>query len=108
MHEGHVASHTAWWYPAPGEMVDWLACANALPFCQDIGLVCVELNPAWATFRMERSTLSPNPNGAVNGGIVAAAPDQVMGALTMRMSTKDCCPLPAHYTFSFTYPLGHR
>jgi len=104
MHEGHIASHTAWWYPAPGEMVDWLAWANALPFCQDIGLVCVELSPASATFRMERSTLTPNPNGAVNGGIVAAAADQVMGALTLRMSAKGLLPATGSLHIQFHLP----
>jgi uncharacterized protein (TIGR00369 family) len=104
MHEGHIASHTAWWYPAPGETVDWLAWANALPFCQDLGLVCVELNPASATFRMERSTLTPNPNGAVNGGIVAAAADQVMGALTMRMSAQELLPATGSLHIQFHLP----
>ena len=104
MPEGHIASQPAWWHPAPGETVDWLAWANALPFCQDVGLVCVELTPASAIFDMERSTLTPNPNGAVNGGIVAAAADQVMGALTMRMSAKGLLPATGSLHIQFHLP----
>ena len=107
-HDG-TAPDTAWWHPASDDTVDWLAWANALPYCRDLGLVCVELNAASATFRMERSTLTPNPNGAVNGGTVAAAADQIMGALTMRHErTRASCPRPAPYTFSFTCLLGPR
>jgi uncharacterized protein (TIGR00369 family) len=99
-----IAPDTAWWYPAAGETVDWLAWANALPFCQDLGLVCVELDTASATFRMERSTLTPNPNGAVNGGIVAAAADQVMGALTVRMSAQGLLPATGSLHIQFHLP----
>jgi uncharacterized protein (TIGR00369 family) len=75
-----------WWDPPTGDAIDWLAWANALPFCRDLGLVCVQFDSDSVVFRMERPALTPNPNGAVNGGIVAAAADQVMGAITRRMS----------------------
>jgi uncharacterized protein (TIGR00369 family) len=100
----HVAPDTAWWYPASGETVEWLAWANALPFCQDLGLACVELNTASAIFRMESSTLTPNPNGAVNGGVVAAAADQVMGALTLRMSAEGLLPATGSLHIQFHLP----
>jgi uncharacterized protein (TIGR00369 family) len=100
-----------WWDPEAGDRTDWIGWANALPFCRDIGLVCLELDDGSATFRMVRSTLMPNPNGAVNGGIVAAAADQVMGALTRRMSANGLLPataslhvqyhLPAHAPLTF-------
>ena len=87
MSQDGTAPDVAWWHPAPGETVDWLAWANALPYCRNLGLECAsELNEGSATFRMECSTLTPNPNGAVNGGTVTAAADQIMGAVTMRMS----------------------
>lgn len=104
MSPDRTAPDTAWWHPTPGETVDWLAWANALPFCHDLGLECVELDPASATFRMERSTLTPNPNGAVNGGIVAAAADQVMGALTVRMSAQGLLPATGSLHIQFHLP----
>jgi uncharacterized protein (TIGR00369 family) len=41
---------------------------------------------------MARPVLTPNPNGAVNGGIVVAAADQVMGAMAMRVSEEGQLP----------------
>jgi uncharacterized protein (TIGR00369 family) len=93
-----------WWDPAPGETVDWLAWANALPFCRDIGLACIELDTEAAVFRMERPALTPNPNGAVNGGVVAAAADQVMGAPTRRTSDSGALPATASFHIQFHLP----
>jgi uncharacterized protein (TIGR00369 family) len=104
MSQDRTASDTAWWRPASGAMADWLSWANALPYCRDLGLECVELNATSAIFRMERTTLSPNPNGAVNGGTVAAAADQVMGALTMRMSAKGLLPATGSFHIQFHLP----
>ena len=99
MTDDGTAPDMAWWLPASDATADWLAWANALPYCRDLGLLCVELEAASATFRMERSTLTPNPNGAVNGGTVAAAADQIMGALTDAAERKGTAArdrLPAH------------
>ena len=106
MLEDHIAPETAWWHPAAGETetVDWVAWANELPFCRDLGLACAELNPTSAIFHMESSPLTPNPNGAVNGGIVAAAADQVMGALTMRMSARGLLPATGSLHIQFHLP----
>ena len=93
-----------WWDPAPGPTVDWLAWANALPFCRDLGLECIELDTETAVFYMERPALTPNPNGAVNGGIVAAAADQVMGALTRRTSDNGVLPATASLHIQFHLP----
>ena len=94
----------AWWEPQHGPDLDWPAWANALPFCRDLGLVCLQLDDGSATFRMECSTLTANPNGAVNGGIVTAAADQVMGALTMRISPKGLLPATAALHIQFHRP----
>jgi uncharacterized protein (TIGR00369 family) len=104
MSQEPIASQTEWWYPAPGEKMDWLTWANALPYCRDVGLVCVEFNAMSAIFHMERSTLTPNPNGAVNGGTVAAAADQIMGALTMRMSGAGLLPATGSLHIQFHLP----
>jgi len=104
MSEEPIASDAEWWYPAPGESVDWLTWANTLPYCRDVGLVCAEFNATSAVFRMERSTMTPNPNGAVNGGTVAAAADQIMGALTMRMSEPGLLPATGSLHIQFHSP----
>ncbi|BBY80234.1 PaaI family thioesterase [Mycolicibacterium pulveris] len=75
-----------WWLPAGDTDADWLGWVNVLPFCRDLGLRCEEFTREVAVFRMARPALTPNPNGAVNGGIVVAAADQVMGAMAMRVS----------------------
>jgi uncharacterized protein (TIGR00369 family) len=102
----HDGGRPPWWHPEsdPPAEADWLGWANALPFCRDLGLVCVELGVASAVFRMERSVLTPNPNGAVNGGIVAAAADQVMGAITMRMSDPGLLPATGSLHIQFHLP----
>lgn len=104
MLDDHTRPQTAWWHAAHGETLDWRAWANALPFCRDLGLVCVEFDSASAIFQMERSTLTPNPNGAVNGGIVVAAADQVMGALTVRMSAEGLLPATGSLHIQFHLP----
>ncbi len=80
------------WTPADPRATGWVAWANSLPFARDLGLECTEFGTATAAFRMEKSTLTPNPNGAVNGGLVAAAADQIMGAMTMRVSDEGLLP----------------
>jgi uncharacterized protein (TIGR00369 family) len=104
MPEELVSSDRAWWYPTSDETVDWLTWANALPYCRDLGLECVELSATSGVFRMERSTLTPNPNGAVNGGTVVAAADQIMGALTMRMSSAGLLPATGSLHIQFHLP----
>jgi uncharacterized protein (TIGR00369 family) len=101
---GDTDTSSRWWDPTQGQKVDWLGWANALPFCRDIGLVCLELGTDTAVFQMERPGLTPNPNGAVNGGIVAAAADQVMGALTRRTSDNGVLPATASLHIQFHRP----
>ena len=85
-------SREPWWLPPGDTDAHWLSWANLLPFCRDLGLQCEKFTPEVAHFRMARPTLTPNPNGAVNGGIVVAAADQVMGAMAMRVSAPGQLP----------------
>jgi uncharacterized protein (TIGR00369 family) len=101
---GDPGTTEPWWDPAPGPTTNWEAWANALPLCCDLGLVCIELESESAVFRMERPALTPNPNGAANGGIVAAAADQVMGALTRRTSTAGVLPATGSFHIQFHLP----
>jgi acyl-coenzyme A thioesterase PaaI-like protein len=93
-----------WWnLPADAE-VDWLTWANAVPLCRDLGLVCRELESTSAVFRMERPPLTPNPNGAASGAIVAAAADWVMGAFVRRISDHDQLPGTSSLHIQFHLP----
>jgi uncharacterized protein (TIGR00369 family) len=94
----------SWLHPWGGDTADWISWANGLPFCRDLGLRCVEFDDTSAVFVMERTVLTPNPNGAVNGGIVAAAADQVMGALTMRLSRQGMLPATGSLHIQFHRP----
>lgn len=92
-----------WWLPAGDTDADWQSWAHTLPFCADLGLRCEEFTRDAALFRMARPVLTPNPNGAVNGGIVVAAADQVMGAMAMRISNPG--QLPATGSLHIQYHL---
>jgi uncharacterized protein (TIGR00369 family) len=94
----------SWLHPWGGDTAEWIAWANDLPFCRDLGLRCDDFGETSAVFIMERPALTPNPNGAVNGGIVAAAADQVMGALTLRMSRQGMLPATGSLHIQFHRP----
>ena len=61
------------------DFVDW---ANALPIARDLNLVCTSLTPDLGTFTVGTGPLSPNPNGAVHGGIVSAIADHCLGVMS--------------------------
>lgn len=60
-------------------MLDW---ANALPIARDLNIVCTALTPDLGTFTVGTGPLSPNPNGAVHGGLVSAIADQCLGIMS--------------------------
>jgi uncharacterized protein (TIGR00369 family) len=73
-----------WFAPPPGAPNDaWLEWANRLPLSKDLGMTCTEIGDGRATFQIAEVPLTPNPNGGINGGLVAAAIHQVMGAIGM-------------------------
>ena len=94
----------SWLHPWGSDTAQWMTWANDLPLCRDLGLRCVEFGDTAAVFVMERPALTPNPNGAVNGGVVAAAADQVMGAVTLRMSRQGMLPATGSLHIQFHRP----
>jgi len=82
----------------------WLAWANAYPTLRAVNLTCVELADRTATFVLDDVPFPPNPNGAVNGGIVALAADQVMGVLAARTAPTGSVPVTAVLSVSFHAP----
>jgi uncharacterized protein (TIGR00369 family) len=77
-----------WFAPQGGTPAEWLDWANRLPLCLDLNMTCSEIGDGRATFHMTDVPLTPNPNGGVNGGLIAAAIDQVMGAIGMLESPR--------------------
>lgn len=80
-----AAEPQTWDAPIGGSREQWLAWANALPLAEALGMTCTDIGAGQATFRMEAAPLAANPNGSVNGGLVAAAADQCMGAVGMTL-----------------------
>jgi uncharacterized protein (TIGR00369 family) len=73
----------AWAAPYGADPATWIAWVNRLPQLTQLGMVCTDLALGEAIFHLEEVPLGPNPNGSVNGGLVAAVVDQAMGAVAM-------------------------
>lgn len=69
-----------WGSPEPA----WIAWAEQLPLIDGLGVRCTSITDGRGTFELERSIFRVNPNGSVNGGVLSAVIDQVMGAVSMR------------------------
>lgn len=95
----------AWAPPAPDAgLSDWLAWADNLPLCRELGLVCRELDDERGLFTVEAVPMSANPNGSVNGGLVAALTDQAMGVMAVRGAEPGYFPATAALQTQFHSP----
>lgn len=63
---------------------EWIAWANGWPTIRLLGMQCVRLDKEGARFEVAADPVVPNPNGSINGGILAAIIDQALGAATAR------------------------
>ncbi|WP_205698787.1 PaaI family thioesterase [Conexibacter sp. SYSU D00693] len=97
-------SRETWFAPQGGTSDEWLAWANRLPLADDLGMTCGRLGDGEGVFHLARAPLTPNPNGGVNGGLVAAAADQVMGALGMMEAPDGHAIATASLTVQFQRP----
>ena len=61
---------------------DWVAWANLTPQLRGLGITCTSLGEGSAEFTIEAVPYVANPNGSVNGGMLAAVADQAMGVLS--------------------------
>lgn len=73
----------------------WHTWADDYPSFAAAGLRCVEIAGTTATFEFIATPFPLNPNGAVNGGIVALAVDQVMGVMGARVAPTGSMPVTA-------------
>ncbi|MFE3000559.1 PaaI family thioesterase [Nocardia sp. NPDC059246] len=89
MTQTEEAAHTRMvrWFPpvdrAPSAWVEW---ANQLPLVSGLGVVATAVTDDSVTFEVPAAPLCPNPNGSVNGGLVIAIADQVMGVVAARVA----------------------
>lgn len=78
-----------------GSDASWREWANAYPTVTAAGLRCVEINGGVGRFVLDGEPYPSNPNGAVNGGMVALAADQVMGVVALRNAPPGAVPVTA-------------
>src|SRR3981081_508329 len=78
---------------AGGPWAHWVEWANGLPNFREIGLEGVDLQTRSVAAQPAGSGWTPNPNGAVTGGLVVAAADQCMGVVAL--TTLEPGALPA-------------
>ena len=74
---------------------DWVAWADAYPTFVGAGLRCLSMGRTQASFEYVGTPFPLNPNGAVNGGIVALAVDQNMGVMGARVAPTGTMPVTA-------------
>lgn len=68
--------------PSGAPEADFVEWSNALPMARDLHIVCTSLTPDEGTFTVDSGPLSPNPNGAVHGGLVSAIADHCLGVVS--------------------------
>jgi uncharacterized protein (TIGR00369 family) len=83
---------------------DWIAWADAYPTLSGAGLRCVTMGRTQASFEYVGTPFPLNPNGAVNGGIVALAVDQIMGVMGARVAPTGTMPVTAVLQVSYHSP----
>src|SRR5690349_572163 len=89
-------------HEAPDE--EWQAWADVYPTFASAGLRCVTMGRQTATFAFDGTPFPLNPNGAVNGGIVALAVDQIMGVMGARIAPTGSMPVTAALTVHYHSP----
>jgi uncharacterized protein (TIGR00369 family) len=94
------------WAPFPpfGQADEaWQAWADGHPVSAAIGLVCTGVGEDWVTCALARTGL-PNPNGAVNGGVLAAILDQALALASLRAMRDGSLPNTTNMQVQFLRP----
>lgn len=82
----------------------WLQWATNYPTVLVVNMTCTDISLQSATFIFDDVPFPENPNGAVNGGMVALAADQVMGILAARVAPTGSMPVTAVLNVQFHSP----
>ncbi|MGE4425734.1 MAG: PaaI family thioesterase [Solirubrobacteraceae bacterium] len=92
--------------PPPAEdapVEAWRSWFDAIGASRALGLRCTDAQPGRIVARFTGDGFPPNPNGALFGGLVVAAADQVMG-MCAYSSVPDRLPATATLQTSFLRP----
>lgn len=91
--------------PAPDAPVaDWIAWANGAAQLRGLGVVCTDVRGDVAEFSVESVPYVQNPNGSVNGGMLAAIADNAMGFLVAMKSPEGYLAATASLHIQFHRP----
>lgn len=82
----------------------WRDWSNSYPTFVAAGLHCAEFGDRSARFELTETTFPLNPNGQINGGVVALAADQVMGVVAARVSPTGSIPATAVLNVQYHSP----
>jgi uncharacterized protein (TIGR00369 family) len=82
----------------------WRAWADDYPTMRALNMTCTRVQGRTAEFVLDDVPFPPNPNGAVNGGVIALAADQVMGVMAARVSPTGSVPVTAVLSVVFHAP----
>lgn len=82
----------------------WREWAEAYPTIRALNMTCSRVESRSAVFVLDDAPYPPNPNGAVNGGMIALAADQVMGVLAARVAPTGSVPVTAVLNVAFHAP----
>lgn len=82
----------------------WREWADGHPVAAAMGLLCVEAGPDSVVTRLARAPV-PNPNGAVNGGVLAAALDQTLALATLRVLPAGAFPTTTNMHVVYLRPV---
>jgi len=82
----------------------FIAWANSLPMAKTFGVRCVDAARGHTTFTIETAPFTPNPNGAVHGGILAAIVDHIMGVTALSVLPPMHAAVTATLTINFLAP----
>ena len=92
-------------WPSADEPVEtWVAWANEWRSVAALNMVCVGFGERTVDFTVESVPFPDNPNGAINGGMLAAIADQVFGVLAM-WGSPTFVPATANLQIEFHRPL---
>lgn len=68
------------------------------------GVRCLSFHRARASFQMQECPVTPNPNGSVHGGVLAAIIDDAVGCVFMSVADEDVLPATATLTIDYLRP----
>jgi uncharacterized protein (TIGR00369 family) len=86
---------------APATWPDW---ANSWSTLRALNMVCTAVDAQSGEFFIDEMPFPPNPNGSVNGGMLACAADQVLGIMSTLSSTAGSVPATATLHMWFHRP----